>query len=102
MQLDELFALLGPDGFMALGETVSISREGEALTQRKAVVTLAAKHKKTSSPAPGRSQDGEAIFADPAPCEGDVLTIRSVPYAITSVRDYADGYTKCSFGREAA
>lgn len=93
MQLEELLALLGPTGILALGEDVSITTKDGAETVTKGVVSLA------DGSTDVEIGTGQVLIAEPEPHEGEVITIRGDLYVLGSVRSHDDGYFRCWFRR---
>ena len=96
MHLDELLALLGPDGIGALGEDVVLKTSASNETTTKAVITMSAE-----SGTDLESGAGQALISQPKPVKGDVLIVRGQTYMITSVLESSDGYVKCRFHLES-
>lgn len=96
MQLDELLALLGPDGISALGEDVSIRQASEPAVTVKGVVSLSADHAEAATSAKPRPA-GAVILAGPEPARGDILVVRGERYKAVRIENYSDGYFKCTF-----
>ncbi|MEM1380760.1 MAG: hypothetical protein AAGH41_09055 [Pseudomonadota bacterium] len=93
MQLDELLALLGPTGILAMGEDVRIKTKDGTEKTTKGVVSLA------DGSTDVEIGTGQVLIAEPEPQEGTDIMIRGEPYVLRSVKKHDDGYFKCWFWR---